>query len=127
MAVIRCAEQLEVEVAAGPHHAHPGDPAEVGHRPTGGDHGFGGDAVPEIGRPTNDVPLDERDVDAQTGGMGGGLVAGRPAPDDHKTHETRLRPCPRRGGHRSAGRGEAAVSIDLPERSDQCRAARAAP
>ena len=34
------AQQFEVEGAAGPDHAHAGDPAEVGHRAAGGDHGL---------------------------------------------------------------------------------------
>ena len=85
------AQQFEVEVALGPDHAHAVDPAEVGHRPAGGDHGLGGDAVPEVGRPADHVPLDEGDVHPQAGGVGGRLVAGRAATDDDESHGARLR------------------------------------
>ena len=97
------AQQFEVELPAGSDHAHAGDPPQVGHGPTGGDHGLGRDAVPEVGGTPDHVPLDEGDVDAQPGGVGGGLVAGRSAADDHEAHGHRLRP-PGRGSRRRTAR-----------------------
>ena len=43
----------------------------------GGDHGLGRDAVPQVGGAADDVALDQRDLGAEAGGVGGRLVARR--------------------------------------------------
>ena len=53
-------------------------------RAAGGDHRLRRDAVPQVGGAADDVALDERDLGAEPGRVGGGLVAGRAATDDHE-------------------------------------------
>ena len=76
----------EVEGGAGA--GEPQGAAPPGHadHPAGGDHGLGRDAVPQVRRATHDVALDQRHLRPEPGGVGGGLDAGRAAPDDHEAH-----------------------------------------
>jgi hypothetical protein len=50
-----------------------------------------------VGGTADDVSLDQRDLPAEPGGVGRGLVAGRAAADDHeaKGHAGRLPRCDR--------------------------------
>ena len=54
------------------------------HGPAGGDHRLGRDAVPQVRRAADDVALDQRDLGAEPGRVGGRRVAGRAAADDHE-------------------------------------------
>ena len=47
---------------------------------------------PKVGGSADEIPLDEGHVDAEPGGIGGGLVARRPTTDDHEPHPARLEP-----------------------------------
>ena len=71
-------EGVEVEAALGGQAHHLG-PVQLGQEPAGGDHRLGRDAVPQVGRPADEVPLDQGDLGAEPGGDGGGGVA-RPGP-----------------------------------------------
>ena len=70
------------------------------HGAAGGDHRLGRDAVPEVGGAAHDVALDQGDLGAEPGRVGGGGVAGRAAADDHEVQRHRCerllpaRPCP---------------------------------
>ena len=65
---------------------HALDPPGKAHGPTRGDHGLGGDAVPQVGGAPDDVSFDQGDVGPQAGGVGSRRVATRPAPDDDQPH-----------------------------------------
>ena len=54
------------------------------HGAAGGDHRLRRDAVPQVGGAADDVALDEGDLGAEAGRVGGRLVAGGPAADDHE-------------------------------------------
>jgi hypothetical protein len=87
---------LDVEVALAQHlqvrrrpdgvDPHALDAPGERHGPAAGDHRLGRDAVPEMGRPADHVLLDQRDLGAEAGGVRGGRVARRAAPDDHEAH-----------------------------------------
>ena len=79
-------------------------------RPAGGDHRLGRDAVPEVGGPADHVLLDDRDLGAEAGRVGGRGVAGRAPADDHEAqrHGARL---PIRLEPRRHGRAAAAATV----------------
>ena len=65
--------------------AHALDAPGEAHGPTGGDHGLGRDAVPQVGGPADDVALDQGDFGAEAGRVGrGGVAARAPTDDDHR-------------------------------------------
>ncbi len=77
---------LGVEVQAGVlmGQAHALDAPGEAHGSPRGDHGLGGDAVPQVGGAAHDVALDQGDFGAEAGRVGGGRVAaGSAADDDH--------------------------------------------
>ena len=78
------AQEVEIELRRLLGEAHPFDPAAERHRPAGGDHRLGRDAVPQVGGAADHVPLDQRDLGAEPGGVGGGGVPGWAAADDHE-------------------------------------------
>ena len=61
-------------------------PAGERHGAAGGDHCFGGNAVPQVGGTADDVALDESDFGSEAGGVGGGRVACRSPADDDEAH-----------------------------------------
>ena len=91
------AQALEVDVALGLVQAEALHPVHEGHRPAGGDHRLGRDAVPQVGGAADHVLLDQRDLAAEAGGVGRGLVAGRATTDDDEAqgHGGRLSAPPR--------------------------------
>ena len=80
------AQAFEIEPAVDLVEAHAAGPAQVGHGAPGGDHRLGGDAVAQVGRTPDHVPLHQGDLHAEPGGVGGGLRARRSATDDHEAH-----------------------------------------
>src|SRR5690606_17590915 len=76
------AQALEVELRGRHRQAHAGAGPHVAHGGGRGDHRLGGDAVPQVGRPADDVTLDHRDLGPQPGGGRGGGVAGGTATED---------------------------------------------
>ncbi len=85
---------LQVDLGPDLAEAHLLDLVQVGQGPTRGDHGLGGDAVPQVGGAADDVPLDQGDLGPQGRRPGGGGVARRPSTDDHEAlrHPVRLSP-----------------------------------
>ena len=69
---------------ARPVDTHLAQAATEGMAPPRGDHGLGGDAVPQVGGAADHVPLDHGDLGAEPGGVGGGRVARGSAADDHE-------------------------------------------
>ncbi len=58
-------------------------------RARGRDHGLRGNAVPKVRRSPDNIALHERYARTEAGGPAGGLIAGRPSPDDyHAGHGT---------------------------------------
>ena len=100
----RAAEAVTVELGVDVE-AHAFGPPEERHRAAGGDHRLRGDAVPEVRGASDDVTLDEHDLGAETCGIGGRLVAGGSAADDHESHCHCSRVPARSRGLASSGRG----------------------
>jgi hypothetical protein len=50
------------------------------------DHGLGGNTVPEVGRPADDVSFDKNDVCAEASRRRGGPQTRRPTANHHQSH-----------------------------------------
>ena len=98
------AQQVEIDRRCLRGEAHALDAAAEGHRPAGGDHRLGRDAVPQVGGAADHVALDQGDLGAEPGGVGGGGVAGRTSADDHEPCRHRGNGSDRRAGPDPAGR-----------------------
>ncbi len=85
-------EGLDVDRRGGLGEPHSTDAMGEADRTAGGDHRLRRDAVPEVRRASNDVAFDHHDLGAEPRRVGGGLVAGGSAADDHKAmcHARRL-------------------------------------
>ena len=79
------AQSLVVDVARRSHRreTEPSHPAGKAEAAGGGDHGFGRDAVPEVGGAPDDVALDQGDPRPEAGRPARSLVACRSSSDDH--------------------------------------------
>ena len=86
------AERFAVDVRLHHVETHALDAAGEAHGAAGGDHRLGGNAVPEMGGPTDDVTFDHGDRGAQPGRIGGGLVSGGSTTDDDEvqSHDTTM-------------------------------------
>lgn len=62
--------------------AHPLNAVGKADRRTGGDHGFGWDAVPQVRRTSNHIALDDCYFSTEAGGVRGGDITCRAATDD---------------------------------------------
>ena len=110
MASMRALSASGSTVAVAPREAHLRGAAHRRQRAAGGDHRLRRDAVPEVGGPADHVLLDDRDLGAEAGGVGGRGVAGRAAADDHEAqrHVARL---PIRPPGPVTGRDAAAATV----------------
>src|SRR5205814_5677130 len=72
-------DQVEAAVGGQAHHL---GPLQLRQEPAGGDHGLGGNAVPQVGGTAHQVALDDGDLGSEPGGDGGGGVPARPTADD---------------------------------------------
>ena len=106
-ALVAHAQRLEVELGAHLGEPHGLGPAGLGHGTAGGDHRLGRDAVPQVSRPADDVPLDERHLGSLAGPVGGGGVPGGPPADDHEVGRHACRGYRRPSGRPVTGWGDA--------------------
>ena len=106
--------------------AHPVGAVDLRERAAGGDHGLGGDAVPQVGGTADDVALDQGDLGPEAGRVGGGLVARRSPTDDHEAlgHGARLPASGRAETHVQIVAGQGVINLRAPARQLQVRTRR---